>query len=40
MKGRAPIGRISIANSDSSAYAYVNGAFDAAVRAVGEQLSV
>ena len=40
LKGRAPIGRISIANSDSSAYAYVNGAFDAAVRAVGEQLSV
>ncbi len=36
---RAKIGRISIANSDSSAYAYVNGAFDAAARAVDEQLS-
>ncbi|WP_050759500.1 NAD(P)/FAD-dependent oxidoreductase [Luminiphilus syltensis] len=35
--GRAPIGRISIANSDSSAYAYVNGAIDAARRAVSEQ---
>lgn len=35
--GRARIGRISIANSDSSAYAYVNGAIDAAYRAVGEQ---
>ena len=35
---RAPIGRISIANSDASAYAYVNGAFDAALRAVDEQL--
>ncbi len=37
--GRAPIGRISIANSDASAYAYVDGAIDAARRAVGEQLS-
>jgi spermidine dehydrogenase len=36
--GRARIGRISIANSDSSAYAYVNGAVDAADRAVGEQI--
>ena len=35
---RKQIGRISIANSDSSAYAYVNGAFDAADRAVNEQL--
>jgi spermidine dehydrogenase len=38
--GRARIGRISIANSDASAYAYVDGAIDAAVRAVKEQLSV
>jgi spermidine dehydrogenase len=37
--GAAQIGRISIANSDASAYAYVNGAFDAAHRAVKEQLS-
>jgi len=37
--GAARIGRISIANSDASAYAYVDGAIDAAVRAVGEQLS-
>jgi spermidine dehydrogenase len=36
--GRARIGRISIANSDSSAYAYANGAIDAAYRAVTEQL--
>jgi spermidine dehydrogenase len=37
--GRAQIGRISIANSDSEAYAYVDGAIDAADRAVDEQLS-
>ena len=36
--GRAQLGRISIANSDSEAYAYVNGAIDAADRAVNEQL--
>ena len=36
--GRAQIARISIANSDASAYAYVNGAIDAAHRAVAEQL--
>jgi spermidine dehydrogenase len=36
--GRAQIGRISIANSDAEAYAYVNGAIDAADRAVNEQL--
>ena len=36
--GRAQIGRISIANSDASAYAYVDGAIDAAYRAVQEQL--
>lgn len=40
LAARKAIGRISIANSDSSAYAYVNGAFDAAVRAVEEQLAV
>ncbi|MFK7730011.1 MAG: spermidine dehydrogenase, partial [Pseudomonadales bacterium] len=34
--GRKPFGRISIANSDSEAYAYVQAAIDAAVRAVGE----
>jgi spermidine dehydrogenase len=37
--GRAPIGRISIANSDASAYAFVDGAIDAADRAVAEQLA-
>ena len=36
--GRAQIGRISIANSDSEARAYVDGAIDAADRAVNEQL--
>ncbi|NOR35844.1 MAG: twin-arginine translocation pathway signal, partial [Woeseiaceae bacterium] len=38
--GRAQIGRISIANSDSSAYAYVDGAIDAAYRAVQEQIGL
>jgi spermidine dehydrogenase len=38
LKARERIGRISIANSDASAYAYVDGAFDAAIRAVEEQL--
>ena len=38
LAGAAQIGRISIANSDASAYAYVNGAIDAAWRAVGEQV--
>ena len=37
---RAQIGRISIANSDASAYAYVNGAIDAAHRAVMEQIKI
>lgn len=37
--GRARIGRISIANSDASAYAYLDGAIDAAARAVAEQLA-
>lgn len=36
--GARQMGRISIANSDASAYAYINGAFDAADRAVNEQL--
>jgi spermidine dehydrogenase len=36
---RAQFGRISIANSDSEAYAYVQAAIDAAARAVGEQLA-
>lgn len=36
--GRKQLGRISIANSDSEAYAYVNAAIDAAWRAVNEQL--
>jgi spermidine dehydrogenase len=39
IQGAAQIGRISIANSDASAYAYVNGAIDAAYRAVNEQLN-
>ena len=38
--GRAQIGRISIANSDASASAYLTGAIDAADRAVNEQLMV
>ena len=40
LAGAAQIGRISIANSDASAYAYVNGAIDAAARAVSEQIDV
>jgi len=36
--GAAQVGRISIANSDAEAFAYVNGAIDAAHRAVNEQL--
>ncbi|BFM14693.1 NAD(P)/FAD-dependent oxidoreductase [Maricurvus nonylphenolicus] len=36
--GRKPIGNITIANSDSEAEAYVNGAVKAAWRAVKEQL--
>ena len=40
LKGAAQMGRISIANSDASAYAYVNGAFDAAHRAVNEQIKM
>lgn len=38
--GRARMGRISIANSDAEAFAYVNGAIDAAVRAVDEQIGI
>ncbi len=30
------VGRISIANSDTEAYAYVQAAIDAAIRAAGE----
>ena len=37
--GRAQFRRISIANSDSEAYAYVNAAIDSAWRAVEEQTS-
>ena len=37
--GRAQLGRISIANSDSNAFAYVDGAIDAADRAINEQLA-
>lgn len=39
LAGAAQIGRISIANSDASGYAYVNGAVDAADRAVNEQIA-
>jgi spermidine dehydrogenase len=35
--GARQLGRISIANSDAAAYAYANGAIDAAYRAVNEQ---
>ena len=38
--GRARIGRISIANSDAAGYAYVDGAIDAAHRAINEQLAI
>jgi len=37
IEGRAQMGRISIANSDSSSHAYASGAIDAAVRAISEQ---
>ncbi len=40
IQGRTQLGRISIANSDASAFAYINGAFDAADRAVNEQIAV
>jgi len=36
--GAQQMGRISIANSDAAAYAYVDGAIDAAHRAVNEQI--
>jgi len=39
LKGAAQMGRISIANADASAYAYVNGAIDASDRAVNEQIA-
>ena len=38
--GRAQIGRISIANSDSEGWSYIDGAIDAAHRAVMEQTNV
>lgn len=38
--GARQMGRISIANSDASAYAFVNGAIDAAWRATNEQVSL
>ncbi|MFT7289272.1 MAG: spermidine dehydrogenase [Halieaceae bacterium] len=38
--GRARLGRISIANSDSEAYAYLNAAIDAGWRAVQEQTTL
>ena len=38
--GRAQVGRISIANSDSEARAYADAAIDAAHRAVNEQLKL
>jgi spermidine dehydrogenase len=34
--GRKPLGRISVANFGSEAYAYVQAAIDSAIRAVGE----
>ena len=40
IEGRQAMGRISIANSDAAAYAYVDGAMDAALRAVDEQLAI
>ncbi len=39
LHGATQIGRISIANADASAYAYINGSFDAAIRAVNEQMT-
>ncbi len=39
IEARQPFGRVSIAGSDSEAFAYVNGAIDAAWRAVQERLS-
>jgi spermidine dehydrogenase len=37
--GHKPYGRIAIANADSGAYAYTDGAIDQAHRAVGEVLA-
>ena len=36
LAARKPFGRVSIANSDAEAFAYINGAIDAAYRAVNE----
>ena len=38
--GRRSFGRVSIANSDAEALAYVQGAIDAAWRAVEERLGL
>jgi spermidine dehydrogenase len=38
--GRAPFGRLAIANADAGAYAYTDGAFDQAHRAVAELLAI
>jgi spermidine dehydrogenase len=40
LTARKQVGRISIANADASAYAYVDGAIDAADRSVNEQLNL
>ena len=40
MAAPAQMGRISIANSDASAYAFIDGAIDAAARAVDEQIQL
>lgn len=39
IEARRPFGRVSIAGSDAEAFAYVNGAIDAAWRAVQERLA-
>jgi len=39
IEARQPFGRVSIAGSDAEAFAYVNGAIDAAWRAVSERLA-
>lgn len=36
LEARKPFGRVTIANSDAEAFAYVNGAIDSAWRAVNE----
>jgi spermidine dehydrogenase len=39
IEARQPFGRVSVAGSDAEAFAYVNGAIDAAWRAVSERLA-